>query len=73
MKKICKRCSNQFSDKESNNNFFSKYPNNGINLDIACYIKDTYDNCLCPSCLNDTILYFDTCEVNPIYLHKVKR
>lgn len=73
MKMICKRCSNKFSDKESNGNLLNKNSNNKINPNIINYIKDNYNDCLCPSCINDTILYFDVCEINPIYLHKVKR
>lgn len=67
MKKICPRCENSFVCREDRNDLCGcsrLYLLSGVRE----YVKETYESCLCPSCLKETSASFHSFGVNPRYL-----
>lgn len=64
MKKICPRCSNSFVCREDRTDLCSCtriYLLSGV----RDYVKENYDECLCPSCLKETSASFHSFGLNP--------
>ena len=64
MKKICPRCSDSFVCREDRTDLCSCtriYLLSGV----RDYVKENYDECLCPSCLKETSANFQSFGVNP--------
>ncbi|MFT3993093.1 MAG: cysteine-rich CWC family protein [Dysgonomonas sp.] len=72
MKKICQRCSASFTCREDRIDL-CKCKKISLVSGVRDYIKDNYDNCLCPDCLLETSTFFNACSVNPMYLEKIKK
>lgn len=69
MKKICPRCSTAFICREDRTDLCHCtriYLLSGV----RDYIKESYENCLCPQCLSETNKSFHSFGVNPKYLVK---
>ena len=71
MKKICQRCSAEFSCREDRIELCS-CRKVSLASGVRDYIKRSYDDCLCPKCLNETNKHFYAFEINPKYMNKSK-
>ncbi|WP_165021322.1 MULTISPECIES: cysteine-rich CWC family protein [unclassified Dysgonomonas] len=72
MKKICQKCSTAFACREDRIEL-CQCSRISLNSGVRDYIKDNYDNCLCPECLKETNAYFNACVINPAYLEKINK
>jgi len=69
MKKICPRCSSTFSCREDHTDL-CHCTRIYLLTGVRDYIKESYDECLCPHCLKETNMNFYSFGVNPKYLVK---
>ncbi len=71
MKKVCQRCSKSFSCREDRIELCccSKV---SLAIGVRDYIKDNYNDCLCPQCLNEANDSFYAFDINPLILNKIK-
>ncbi len=72
MKKICGRCSASFNCREDRIELCSCRKVTLVR-GVRDYIKDNYQNCLCPKCLKETNAAFYAFEVNPAFLDKKQK
>ncbi len=66
MRKICPRCSVDFACREDRTEL-CQCRKTAIKSEVREYVKDTYESCLCPSCLKETNMSFHSFGVNPMY------
>ncbi|MFV0418848.1 MAG: cysteine-rich CWC family protein [Dysgonomonas sp.] len=69
MKKICPRCSSAFACREDRTDL-CHCTHIYLLSGVRDYIKENYENCLCPKCLKETNTSFHSFGVNPKYLIK---
>lgn len=69
MEKICPRCAQPFVCKVDQIELCScaKSP---VDVRVRDYIKLNYENCLCPVCLQETVVFFDAFSINPNFKRK---
>lgn len=63
-KKICPRCSTSFSCREDRTDL-CQCTRTYVVPGVRDYVKENYDNCLCPQCLKETSQNFNSFGVNP--------
>lgn len=68
-KKICPRCSSDFVCREDR---IELCQCSRVHLEVGVkdFIKDSYEDCLCPRCLRETNVSFYSFGVNPNYAVK---
>lgn len=71
MKKICQRCQSSFNCREDRIEFCSCRKVTLVS-GVRDYIKESYEDCLCPNCLKETNTYFYALDVNPRFLKSKK-
>nr|WP_297162399.1 cysteine-rich CWC family protein [uncultured Dysgonomonas sp.] len=71
MEKICPRCSTSFRCREDRVELCNCSKTNKV-IGLRDYVKDTYDGCLCPTCLEVANSTFYNIGINPKYLNKKK-
>ena len=71
MKKICTRCSTSFGCRQDRVEL-CKCSHTSLTPGTKDYIKDNYDDCLCPNCLKEISSSYNSMGVNPKYLRAVK-
>lgn len=69
MKKICPRCSVNFTCREDRKDL-CQCTRVYVMSEVKSYVKENYDKCLCPRCLKETNESFYSSGVNPKYMIK---
>ena len=69
MKKICPRCNESFACREDRTDL-CQCSRVYVVSEVREYIKESYETCLCASCLKETNHSFYSFGVNPKYLIK---
>lgn len=71
MDKICPRCSTTFRCREDRVELCSCSKTAKV-IGLRDYVKDTYNECLCPKCLQEANSTFYNIGINPKFLNKKK-
>lgn len=69
MKKICPRCSANFTCREDRKDL-CRCSRVYLSSEVKYFIKESYESCLCPECLKETNTSFYSFGVNPQYMVK---